>query len=213
MKHSSHGLAIVLLAAAGCAWHGSALAQAQRSGGGETQKIMQQYQQLAAEKTALQAQNAQLKKDLDTSTAQLSELKKQLADAKAHAGVPASALAQATSAKESAERSLEKSKQQIADLVGRFREIAANLRDTEADKTKLTKDLAERNKAFDQCAVDNSQLYTINGEILDRYDHVGLFTKLGTADPFTKITRTRIDNLVVEYRERAEQLRVKVPAP
>jgi len=31
-------------------------AQTQRSGGGEVQKFMQQYQQVAAEKTALQAQ-------------------------------------------------------------------------------------------------------------------------------------------------------------
>ena len=40
-------------------------AQTQRSGGGESQKIMQQYQQLAAEKTSLQSQLAQMKKDLD----------------------------------------------------------------------------------------------------------------------------------------------------
>ena len=49
-----------------------AMAQAPRSGGGgEAQKFMQQYQQIAAEKTALQAQLAQMKKDLDTAKADL----------------------------------------------------------------------------------------------------------------------------------------------
>jgi hypothetical protein len=57
------------------------------------------------------------------------------------------------------------------------------------------------------------QLYEINGEILDRYEHVGLFTKVSAAEPFTKITRTRIDNLVIEYRERAQELRVKKATP
>ena len=50
------GLAAAILATA-------AFAQTQRSGGGEVQKFMQQYQQVAAEKTALQAQLAQMKKE------------------------------------------------------------------------------------------------------------------------------------------------------
>ena len=50
-------------------------------------------------------------------------------------------------------------------------------------------------------------------KLLDRYDHVGFFTKVGGAEPFTQITRTRIDNLVIEYRARAEELRAKKPTP
>jgi chromosome segregation ATPase len=189
-------------------------AQVERSGGGgEMQKIMQQYQQVAAEKTALQAQLAQAKKDLDAANAELTAVKKERDAAKAHVGISPATLAAATAAKTAAEQSLEKSKQQITEIVGKYRELAVNLRNVEADRTKLTKDLADRNAAFDKCAVDNLQLYEINGEILDRYDHVGLFTKASASEPFTQITRTRIDNLVVEYRERAEQLRVKKPTP
>jgi chromosome segregation ATPase len=188
-------------------------AQVERSGGGELQKIMQQYQQVAAEKTTLQTQLAQAKKDLDAANAELAAVKKERDAAKAHVGVAPTALAAATSAKDSAERSLEKSKQQITEIVGKYRELVANLRGVEADRTKLTKDLADRNTAFDKCAVDNLQLYEINGQILDRLDHVGMFTKASAAEPFTRLTRTRIDNLVLEYRERAEQLRVKTAQP
>jgi chromosome segregation ATPase len=188
-------------------------AQVQRSGGGEAQKFMQQYQQVAAEKTALQAQLAQMKKDLDTANAELAAVKKERDAAKAHAGVSPVAIAQADSAREAAERNLEQSKQRMTELVGRFRETAANLKDAEADRGKLRKDLSERNSAFDACAVNNMQLYEVNREILDRYEHVGLFTKVSAEEPFTKITRVRIENLVDEYRERAQALRIKNPAP
>src|SRR5450755_2234941 len=83
--------------------------QSQRSGGGETQKFMQQYQQMAAEKTVLQAQVAQMKKDLDAANAELAALKKEREAAKAHVGISPVALAQANSAKEAAERNLEQS--------------------------------------------------------------------------------------------------------
>ena len=55
-------------------------------------------------------------------------------------------------------------------------------------------------------------MYDITKTVLDRYDHVGLFTKVSSVEPFTKITRTRIDNLVVEYQERADAVRLKKTA-
>jgi chromosome segregation ATPase len=188
-------------------------AQTQRSGGGEVQKFMQQYQQVAAEKTALQAQLAQSKKDLDAANAELAAVKKERDAAKAHVGVSPAAIAQANSAKEASERNLEQSKQRMTELVGRFRETATNLKEVEADRTKLRTELSDRNSAFDTCASDNVQLYEINRDILDRYEHVGLFTKVSAGEPFMKITRTRIENLADEYRQRVQELRVKKPTP
>ena len=188
-------------------------AQTQRSGGGEVQKFMQQYQQVAAEKTALQAQLMQMKKDLDAANTELAAVKKERDAAKAHVGVSPAAVAQANSAKDAAEKSLEQSKQRMTELVARFRETAGNLKDAEADRAKLRKDLSDRNAAFDSCAVNNMQLYEINREILNRYEHVGLFTKVSADEPFTKITRTRLENLADEYRQRAQELQGKKPAP
>jgi len=188
-------------------------AQVERSGGGEAQKFMLQYQQIAAEKTALQAQLAQMKQDLDAAHAETAAVKKERDAAKARMGVPPAELAQATSAKEAAERSLEKSRQQITELVTRFREMAVNLRDTESARTQLGTELEARNAAFDKCVDANMQLYEINGQILDRYEHVGLFTQVSAEEPFTRLTRTRLENLADEYRERAQQLRLKKAAP
>jgi division protein CdvB (Snf7/Vps24/ESCRT-III family) len=188
-------------------------AQTQRSGGGEAQKFMQQYQQLAAEKTALQAQVAQMKKDLDASHAELAAVKKERDVAKAHTGVPPTAVAQAIGAKETALRNLEQSKQRMSELVARFRETAINLKDVEADRNTLRRELGERNSAFDKCAEDNLQLFELSSDILKRYEHVGMFTKVSAAEPFTRITRTRLENLVDEYRIKAQELRVKPRTP
>ncbi len=196
---------------------GGAHAQVQRSGGGgEAQKFMQQYQQLAAEKTALQAQVTQMKKDLDVANAELAAAKKERDALKARSGVSTAAAAQvaeANAARQSAEKSLDQTKQRTTELVERFKETIATLKGVEADRGQLQKDNAVLNAAVDKCALDNAQLYDISKTVLDRYEHVGLFTKVSSAEPFTRITRARIDNLVDEYRERAEALRVKKPAP
>lgn len=190
-------------------------AQTQRSGG-DAQKFMQQYQQIAAEKTSLQAQVAQMKKDLDAAQTELAAVKKERDVLKKHAGgsaTSAAALTAMTVSKQTAEKNLEQYKQRMSELVTRFRDLAANLKDVEADRSKVRQDLQERSVAFDKCAEDNLQLYEINREILDRYEHVGLFTKVSSVEPFTRITRSRIDNLVDEYRARAMELRVKKQNP
>jgi hypothetical protein len=73
--------------------------------------------------------------------------------------------------------------------------------------------LGERNSAFDKCAEDNLQLFELSSDILKRYEHVGMFTKVSAAEPFTRIMRTRLENLVDEYRIKVEELRVKPRTP
>src|ERR1700692_3607899 len=79
----------------------SAHAQTQRSGSGsgETQKFMQQYQQLAAEKTALQAQQAQTKKELEAAQADLAAVKKERDALKSRAGGSTTQFAQLAAGK------------------------------------------------------------------------------------------------------------------
>lgn len=187
-------------------------AQTQRSGG-DAQKFMQQYQQLAGEKAALQVQVEKMKKDLDAAKADLAGMTKERDALKAHVGGSSAAVAQLTASKNSAEKSLEIYKQRTEELVGRFRETATNLKDIEAERNRLHKQLDERNATFDKCAVDNLSLYEINADLLKRYEHVGLFTKVSASEPFTRITRTRIENLADEYRSRAEELRIKKTTP
>jgi chromosome segregation ATPase len=186
-------------------------AQTERSGG-EAQRFMQQYQQISAEKSALQGQLAQVKKDLDTANGQIAGLKKERDELKAHASGSSAAISQANASKDAAEKSVEQYKQRLTELVAKFREMATSLRDIEADRTQLHGKLDERNAAFDRCAQNNQDLYDLNVDILNRYDHIGPFTKVSSVEPFTRITHTRLDNLVVETHLRAEELRLKKSA-
>jgi chromosome segregation ATPase len=191
---------------------GDAGAQAQRSGG-ESQKIMQQYQQLASERTALQAENAGLKKDLAAAKAQLDAIKKERDALKARISGAESAVTQVKGSQEVLQQNLEQSKQRMSELVARFREVGQNLKDVETERNKVRADLSERSRAFDVCAENNQQLYEINRDLLNRYEHVGLLSKVSASEPFTRLTRTRIENLVDETRDRAAQLRVNKSTP
>jgi septal ring factor EnvC (AmiA/AmiB activator) len=188
-------------------------AQAQRSGGGETQKIIQQYQQLASERTQLQAQLADLKKKLDEANSALAAVKKERDGLKAHPGVSPTLLAEANAGKESAEKNLEQSKARMNELIARFRDMAQTLKDTELDRNKARQEIAAIKDDLGQCAMDNAQLAELSSQVLNRYEHVGLFTRASADEPFTQIARTRIQNYADEYREKAEQLKVKKAAP
>jgi chromosome segregation ATPase len=211
MSKTTQAASLLLSLSLAC---GSLHAQTQRGGGGgsETQKIIQQYQQLAAEKIALQAQVTQMKSQLDAANGELTAVKKERDALKSQSGAAAAAGAQLAALRESSAKSAEQNKQRMQELISRFRETATNLRDVETDRNKLKDELRARNDAYDKCALDNLGLFEINTEVLNRYEHIGPFTKVTAVEPFTRITRTRIENLVDEYRERALELRAKAQA-
>jgi len=97
----------------------------------------------------------------------------------------------------------------MQELVGKFRETLTQMRGIESERSQLQQQLAQSKTAFDQCAERNYSLYQVDNEVLDRYAHEGAFSHMASAEPFTRIKRTQIDNLVLEYKERAEELRVK----
>jgi len=100
-------------------------------------------------------------------------------------------------------------KGKMQELVGKFRETITQMRGIESERSQLQQQLAQSKTAFDQCAERNYSLYQVDNEVLDRYSHEGAFSHMASAEPFTRIKRTQIDNLVLEYKERAEELRMK----
>jgi len=174
---------------------------------------MQQYQQLAVERTALQAEYSKLKKELEDSKKEQASLTQQLVALKVNANGKQSALLAVQALNASTTQTLEQTKAKIQELVARFREMAVTLRDTETDRNALKTELAAAHTEFDRCVERNYQLYEVNREILDRYEHQGVLSVLGRAEPFTRIKRSQIENLVDEYRTRAQELRLqKQPA-
>jgi chromosome segregation ATPase len=196
-----------MLALALCGPH-SALAQVERSGGANAQLAMQ-YQQLQAEKTQLQGDNTKLKADLDAVRKQLDAQAQQLKTLKAGAGGAQAALAAAQATGQRTEQNLTQTTANLQEVVLRFRELGATLRQVEAERSDLQQQVGRATLALDQCAQRNEQLYQINAEVLNRFEHQGAFSGLAAAEPFTRIKRTQIENIALEDRERAEALRMQ----
>jgi chromosome segregation ATPase len=189
-----------------------ALAQVQRSGGGggaANAQLMMQYQQADAERTQLKSDNAKLKKDLDDLKKQLDAAAKQAAASKAGVSRDAAQLAAAQAANDRGAKDLADGKAKMQELVGKFRETITQMRGIEGERSQLQQELTQSKAEFDRCAERNYSLYQVDNEVLDRYSHQGAFSYMARAEPFTRIKRTEIDNLVLEYKERAEELRMK----
>lgn len=205
-------LAGIVLAAAGTA---PGVAQTARSGGssgGSSQVLLQQMQQLASERTALQAENDRMKKELAEITKERDALKSARASADRRLQASESEVARAARERETADGETEKLKERMQELVAKFRETANTLRDVESERAAFKQSLTEQSSALSSCKAKNESLFKLNDEVLTRLEDQGVLSRMASAEPFTKIKRVQLQNLVDEYRYQAEEQKV-VPTP
>lgn len=202
---------IVICALAVCA-SVPAGAQTTRSNSGGNAQLMQQMQQLAAERTALQAENARMKRELAETRKERDALKggKETNDKRARASEVA--LTRAAQERELGERELEQLKARTQELIGKFRETIEELRTVESDRTSVKQQLASRDTELKSCVDNNVALYKLNGEILTHLEGQGFWSGVGRAEPFTRLKRVQLENFVDEYKARAEDTRVSTPS-
>src|SRR5882724_10230989 len=182
-------------------------AQTPRSGGtaAPSAQLAQQLQQLGSERTALQTDNARLKKELDAMRAERDKLKTAQQGISSREQAFAAAAARGAQERSTAQSELEQQKSRMAELVAKFRETAQTLKDVETDRTAKAQQLATRDREFKACVDNNLALYKLNGEVLDRFEHDGLLSHLARREPFTQIKRTQLENLVDEYKQQANE--------
>ena len=192
----------------------SALAQTARSGGNASAQLMQQMQQLASERTTLQAENDKLKKQLADLTKDRDALKAGQQAVDRRAKESAAALQNSKTQREVADKELTQTKAKMQELVAKFRETLTKMRDMETENTATKQALATRERELSTCADHNAGLYKLNDEILARMDKKpnNLFSCMESAEPFTQIKRARNENLVDGYRNRAQDQIVTPPA-
>lgn len=189
----------------------AALAQSERSGNADA-RVMQQLQQVSGERVALQSENAKLKQEIE----QLKQDLQQASTAKTalesrNKALAVSATRDEISGKQAkqAEEQLEKARSQMQDLVAKFRETAQALRDVEADRATVKGQLALHERELKTCVDRNAGLYNLNAEVLDRMDNRGFWSSLTEREPFTKLKRVELENLIDDYKYRADELRLE----
>lgn len=188
-------------------------AQTARSGGSANEQLVQQMQQLASERTTLQAENARMKKELDDLRKDRDALKKaqQVVDVRVKEGT--AALARSSAEKAASQQEVQQLKDKMQELVTKFRETIQTLRQAETESTTTRQTLATRDQSLKVCLDHNAALYKLNGEVLDRMEHQSVWSRVATAEPFTKIKRVELENLVDDYHAKADDQHLKEATP
>ena len=201
MNRTIVALTLCLLAVA-------AQAQTQRSGNADA-RVAQQLQQLTREKVALQAENNKLKQELEQVKAQLQKSASASKELETRNRALQSASTNRAGSDQQTEAQLERTRGQLQELVTKFRETAQTLRDVETDRATAKSQLAAKEREFKVCVDRNAALYQLNDEVLDRMEDRGFWSQLAEREPFTKLKRTQLENLIDDYRYRVDELRVE----
>jgi len=187
------------------------LAQTARKDSGGSAQLMQQMQQLAAERTQLQAENARMKKELDDLRKERDGLRAGKESNDKRVKNSEVALSRASLEHEQTTKELEQLKGRTQELVAKFRETITQMRGVETDLTATKQQLATRDTELKSCVNNNVTLYKLNDEILTKMESQGFWSSMARAEPFTKLKRVELENLADEYRGKAED--AKVPPP
>jgi chromosome segregation ATPase len=186
-----------------------ATAQVQRSGN-DNARVMQQMQQLTAEKAAAQAESTKLKADVENLKSQLAKATASLSASEQRAKqVAAGASAKEAAAVQEMNDALSRTRSQMKELVDRFHDTAQNLKDVEMDRDQLRARASTQERDLKTCVDRNAGMYLLTDEILSKVEDRGVWSSLTDKEPFTRISRTRLENLIDEYRYRVDELRVK----
>lgn len=182
-------------------------AQTQRSGG-DTARVMQQLQQMTAEKSKLQQDNEALKKEFETlkSKAVQDGAERAKLQLRVNQLEMESSKQQALAADHDA--ALDKSKGQLQELLGKFRETAQRLKELEIDRDEQALSKTNKERELAACVDKNAQLYLLGNSMLDKLEDQSVWSVIKTKEPFTQLSRTQLENLVDEYRVRINELKL-----
>jgi hypothetical protein len=79
----------------------------------------------------------------------------------------------------------------------------------EAERAKL----ADKNVLLDRRVADyrrkNEELYKTGSEVLTRYEKFGLGDALAAREPFTRLTRVKMESLVQDYQDKLTDNKIK----
>ena len=183
-------------------------AQAARSGGGANALLLQQMQQLASERTSLQAENKKMRQGLDELREERNALKKSQQTVAQRTRAAAVALDQADNQHAEATRQLAQTQAEMQDLISKFRQTIQQLKEVEAQSTSARQAVAVSERELNICVDRDMALYKLDLEVLSHSERSSGWARVARMEPFTQIGRARLENRVDDYRGRANDLRL-----
>lgn len=180
----------------------TAVVAAPRGEGGDPalRQVQAQMQKLAAERTALQKENAGL-------SAKLAEQDKRIQALEAEVKQRSGELDKAQGANEQLRARVERDNVRYKDLSERNSQTNVTLRDAQSDIQLLHNAVQEREHWISECQTRNDKLFQANTELLAAYRDKGAWDALKQSDPVTGLGAIAVENAVQEYQFRLEDLR------
>ncbi|MDB6080538.1 MAG: hypothetical protein JWO82_4285 [Akkermansiaceae bacterium] len=119
---------------------------------------------------------------------------------------------------EQLETMLKAAKAKLEEYGVKFPQLIDLAKATEAERAKLADENSVLKARVRDHKAQNLELFRLANEILTRYEKFGVGDALKAREPFTGITRARLETQVQDYRDKAEDLRIpaekaKKPAP
>jgi chromosome segregation ATPase len=178
---------------------------------------MQQVQDAQGQVATLQAaqaqsdkDNADLKTKIDALNAQITTLTQQSADDKAASD---KALADLKSQNAGLTAQIAKLNDAIASWEKDDKQYVQLAKDKEAARAQLAVQVILLQRTIDDRETKNLQLFLLANEILTRYEKYGLGEALEAKEPFTGLTRVKLQELVQDYQDKISDQRVTPGEP
>ncbi len=167
---------------------------------------MLQLRTVEGEKAVLQAAKAEAEAKAAATTADLDKLAKQSAVDKIAAE---KALSEVRGKLAAAEDEAARLRESLGKWQAGYSQLAEAAKAKENERARLAHEAAclER-KVADQRA-RNTEMFRLAAEVLSRYEKFGLGEALSAREPFTGLTRARLENLVQDYTEKLEKQRIR----
>ncbi|MGD9841858.1 MAG: hypothetical protein AB7U99_02980 [Steroidobacteraceae bacterium] len=186
-------------------------AQVERSGN-DTTRIVQQLQQVTAEKGKLQQDNDALKKELDTLKSNSAQPSAEQIKLQQRLRELEMANSRSQEKVSNSDEQLEKTRTQMTELIGKYRELAQSLKDVETERDGLRASEVAKQRELTTCVDRNAQMYLLGNELLDQMDVQSVWSAVKSKEPFTQLSRTHLENLIDDYRYRVNELKLEIKA-
>ena len=109
------------------------------------------------------------------------------------------------------ETTINQTKDSLAKWKAAHEQISTAAQKLKTERDKAVSETIVAKRAVADREMKNRELYRLANEILTRYEKFGLGDALAAREPFTGITRTKLENLVQDYSDKIADARVQPP--
>ncbi len=102
---------------------------------------------------------------------------------------------------------IKKIKQDLEQTIEKLKQTTASLQQSEQATARAEGTIVEREQRIKELERKNLLLYQANAELLDKYQHKGVWDAILQREPLTQIKQVEIENVLQEYRFKLEDLK------